>query len=290
MFNGVFTALITPFKDNQIDEQSFRSFIDFQIKEGIHGVVPVGTTGESPTLSHDEHKNAVEICIDQVSKRVPVIAGTGSNNTEEAIDLTVHAQEAGADAALVVTPYYNKPTQDGMYAHYEAISKASEIPIIIYNIPGRSVIDMTNETMIKLFKLKNIVGVKDATSNIPRVYDSKTKIGSNFNLLTGDDATTLAFMLYGGHGAISVTSNIAPKLCSSFMNNCMQKNYEEASRINDILMPLHSALFIESSPGPVKYAANKLNLCEDEVRLPLVNISEETKAIVDKALKHASLL
>ena len=290
MFNGVFTALITPFKDNQIDEQSFRSFIDFQINEGIHGVVPVGTTGESPTLSHDEHKNAVEICIDQVSKRVPVIAGTGSNNTEEAIDLTIHAQEAGADAALVVTPYYNKPTQDGMYAHYEAISKASTIPIIIYNIPGRSVIDMTNETMLKLFKLENIVGVKDATSNIPRVYDAKTKIGSNFNLLTGDDATTLAFMLYGGHGAISVTSNIAPKLCSSFMNNCMQNNYEEASRINDILMPLHSALFIESSPGPVKYAASKLNLCEDEVRLPLINISEETKAIVDKALKHASLL
>jgi len=290
MFNGVFTALITPFKDNQIDEQSFRSFIDFQIKEGIHGVVPVGTTGESPTLSHDEHKNAVEICIDQVSKRVPVIAGTGSNNTEEAIDLTIHAQEAGADAALVVTPYYNKPTQDGMYAHYEAISKASTIPIIIYNIPGRSVIDMTNETMLKLFKLENIVGVKDATSNIPRVYDAKTNIGSNFNLLTGDDATTLAFMLYGGHGAISVTSNIAPKLCSSFMNNCMQKNYEEASRINDILMPLHNALFIESSPGPVKYAASKLNLCEDEVRLPLINISDETKAIVDKALKHASLL
>ena len=290
MFNGVFTALITPFKDNQIDEQSFRSFIDFQINEGIHGVVPVGTTGESPTLSHDEHKNAVEICIDQVSKRVPVIAGTGSNNTEEAIDLTIHAQEAGADAALVVTPYYNKPTQDGMYAHYEAISKASTIPIIIYNIPGRSVIDMTNETMLKLFKLENIVGVKDATSNIPRVYDAKTKIGSNFNLLTGDDATTLAFMLYGGHGAISVTSNIAPKLCSSFMNNCMQNNYEEASRINDILMPLHSALFIESSPGPVKYAASKLKFCEDEVRLPLINISEETKAIVDKALKNASLL
>ena len=290
MFNGVFTALITPFKDNQIDEQSFRSFIDFQINEGIHGVVPVGTTGESPTLSHDEHKNAVEICIDQVSKRVPVIAGTGSNNTEEAIDLTIHAQEAGADAALVVTPYYNKPTQDGMYAHYAAISKASKIPIIIYNIPGRSVIDMNNETMLKLFKLENIVGVKDATSNIPRVYDAKTNIGSNFNLLTGDDATTLAFMLYGGHGAISVTSNIAPKLCSSFMNNCMQNNYEEASRINDILMPLHSALFIESSPGPVKYAASKLNLCEDEVRLPLINISEDTKAIVDKALKHASLL
>ncbi len=290
MFNGVFTALITPFKDNQIDEQSFRSFIDFQINEGIHGVVPVGTTGESPTLSHDEHKNAVEICIDQVSKRVPVIAGTGSNNTEEAIDLTIHAQEAGADAALVVTPYYNKPTQGGMYAHYEAISKASKIPIIIYNIPGRSVIDMNNETMLKLFKLENIVGVKDATSNIPRVYDAKTNIGSNFNLLTGDDATTLAFMLYGGHGAISVTSNIAPKLCSSFMNSCMQNNYEEASRINDILMPLHIALFIESSPGPVKYAASKLNLCEDEVRLPLINISEETKAIVDKALKHASLL
>jgi 4-hydroxy-tetrahydrodipicolinate synthase len=290
MLKGSFTALITPFKDGNIDEESFRSFIDFQIDEGIHGVVPVGTTGESPTLSHEEHKQAVEICIDQSKKRVPVIAGTGSNNTEEAIDLTRHAEQAGADAALIVTPYYNKPTQRGMYEHYESISKNSNIPIIIYNIPGRSVVNMTNETMKELFKLKNIVGVKDATADIPRVYSSRMDIGQDFNLLTGDDATCLAFMLYGGHGTISVTANIAPKLCSNFMNLCLKGNFLEAAKINDLLMPLHTALFIESSPGPVKYAANKLGLCSSEIRLPLTEISNETKKTVDQALKHASLI
>ena len=290
MLKGSFTALITPFKDGNIDEESFRSFIDFQIDEGIHGVVPVGTTGESPTLSHEEHKQAVEICIDQSKKRVPVIAGTGSNNTEEAIDLTRHAEQAGADAALIVTPYYNKPTQRGMYEHYESISKNSNIPIIIYNIPGRSVVNMTNETMKELFKLKNIVGVKDATADIPRVYSSRMDIGQDFNLLTGDDATCLAFMLYGGHGTISVTANIAPKLCSNFMNLCLKGNFLEAAKINDLLMPLHTALFIESSPGPVKYAANKLGFCSSEIRLPLTKISDETKKIVDQALKHASLI
>ena len=290
MLKGSFTALITPFKDGNIDEESFRSFIDFQIDEGIHGVVPVGTTGESPTLSHEEHKQAVEICIDQSKKRVPVIAGTGSNNTEEAIDLTRHAEQAGADAALIVTPYYNKPTQRGMYEHYESISKNSNIPIIIYNIPGRSVVNMTNETMKELFKLKNIVGVKDATADIPRVYSSRMDIGQDFNLLTGDDATCLAFMLYGGHGTISVTANIAPKLCSNFMNLCLKGNFLEAAKINDLLMPLHTALFIESSPGPVKYAANKLGLCSSEIRLPLTEISDETKKTVDQALKHASLI
>ena len=290
MLKGSFTALITPFKDGNIDEESFRSFIDFQIDEGIHGVVPVGTTGESPTLSHEEHKQAVEICIDQSKKRVPVIAGTGSNNTEEAIDLTRHAEQAGADAALIVTPYYNKPTQRGMYEHYESISKNSNIPIIIYNIPGRSVVNMTNETMKELFKLKNIVGVKDATADIPRVYSSRMDIGQDFNLLTGDDATCLAFMLYGGHGTISVTANVAPKLCSNFMNLCLKGNFLEAAKINDLLMPLHTALFIESSPGPVKYAANKLGFCSSEIRLPLTEISDETKKIVDQALKHASLI
>ncbi len=290
MLRGSFTALITPFTDGKIDEESFRSFIDFQIQGGIHGVVPVGTTGESPTLSHEEHKQAVEICVDQVDKRVPVIAGTGSNNTDEAIDLTCHAEKAGADVALVVTPYYNKPTQKGMYKHFEAIANQSNIPIIIYNIPGRSVVNMTNETMKALFKLKNIIGVKDATADIPRVYSSRISIGSDFNLLTGDDATCLAFMLYGGHGTISVTSNIAPKLCSDFMNLCLEGKFKEASKINDILMPLHTALFIESSPGPVKYAANKLGLCSSELRLPLTEISEETKIIVDQALKHASLI
>ena len=290
MLKGSFTALITPFKNGKIDEESFRSFIDFQIDEGIHGVVPVGTTGESPTLSHDEHKQAVEICIDQTKNRVPVIAGTVSNNTEEAIDLTRHAEKSGADAALIVTPYYNKPTQRGMYEHFESISKNSNIPIIIYNIPGRSVVNMTNGTMKELFKLKNIVGVKDATADIPRVYNSRIDIGEDFNLLTGDDATCLAFMLYGGHGSISVTANIAPKLCSDFMNFCLEGKFQEATRINDLLMPLHTALFIESSPGPVKYAANKLGLCSSEIRLPLTEISNETKKIVEQALKHASLI
>ena len=290
MFKGAHTALITPFKGGQIDEESFRSFIDFQISEGIHGLVPVGTTGESPTLSHEEHKLAVELCVQQADKRVPIIAETGSNNTEEAIDLTRHAESAGADAALVVTPYYNKPTQKGLYSHFEAISKSTRLPIIIYNIPGRSIVDMSTETMKSLFKIENIVGVKDATSNIPRVYESKTVIGENFNQLTGDDATTLAFMTYGGHGSISVTSNIAPKLCSQFMQLCLNKDFAEAAKINDKLMPLHHALFVESSPGPVKYAASKLGLCGEEIRLPLTLISDETKVLVDKALKHASLI
>ena len=290
MFKGAHTALITPFKGGQIDEESFRSFIDFQISEGIHGLVPVGTTGESPTLSHEEHKLAVELCVQQADKRVPIIAGTGSNNTEEAIDLTRHAESAGADAALVVTPYYNKPTQKGLYSHFEAISKSTKLPIIIYNIPGRSIVDMSTETMKSLFKIENIVGVKDATSNIPRVYESKTVIGENFNQLTGDDATTLAFMTYGGHGSISVTSNIAPKLCSQFMQLCLSKDFAEAAKINDKLMPLHHALSVESSPGPVKYAASKLGLCGEEIRLPLTLISDGTKVLVDKALKHASLI
>ena len=290
MFKGSHTALITPFKNNEIDEKSFRSLIDFQIYEGIHGLVPVGTTGESPTLSHIEHKKAVEICIDQVAGRVPIIAGTGSNNTEEAIDLTRHSEKAGASAALVVTPYYNKPSQKGLYQHFKAISDSTKLPIIIYNIPGRSVVDMTTETMRMLFSIENIIGVKDATSNIPRVYETKVKIGKEFNQLTGDDGTTLAFMVYGGHGSISVTSNIAPGLCSQFMNFCMEGNYMKAAEINDLLMPLNSALFAESSPGPVKYAASKIGLCEEELRLPLTKISKETKELVDAALKHASLI
>ena len=290
MFRGSHTALITPFDGKSIDEKSFRSLINFQISEGIHGLVPVGTTGESPTLSHEEHKLAVEICVEESAKRVPVIAGTGSNNTDEAIDLTIHAEKAGADGALVVTPYYNKPTQHGLYAHFEAISKSTTLPIIIYNIPGRSIVDMTTNTMRELYKINNIVGVKDATSNIPRVYETKTIISSEFNQLTGDDATTLAFMVYGGHGSISVTSNIAPKLCSDFMQLCLEKDFAKASIINDKLMPLHHALFTESSPAPVKYAAAKLGLCKDEIRLPLTSISDETKKLVDKAMKHASLI
>ena len=290
MFKGVFTALLTPFKNGELDEVSFRSFIDFQIESGIHGLVPVGTTGESPTVSHDEHKLAVEICIDQANKKVPIIAGTGSNNTAEAIELTNHACEKGADAALVVTPYYNKPNQDGLYAHYKAIAENSDIPIVIYNIPGRSIVDMSLETMNKLFQIKNIIGVKDATSDISRVFKYKSIIGDSFNQLSGEDSTTLAYMTYGGHGSISVTSNIAPKLCSDFMNLCLAGKFDEASKINDKLMKLHECLFLEPSPGPVKYAAEKLGLMSSELRLPLVEISKNTKDRVDEAMKFASLI
>ena len=290
MFKGVFTALLTPFKNGALDEVSFRSFIDFQIESGIHGLVPVGTTGESPTVSHDEHKLAVEICIDQANKKVPVIAGTGSNNTAEAIELTNHASKKGADAALVVTPYYNKPNQEGLYAHYKAIAENSDIPIVIYNIPGRSIVDMNLETMNKLFQIKNIIGVKDATSDISRVFKYKSIIGDSFNQLSGEDATTLAYMTYGGHGSISVTSNIAPKLCSDFMNLCLANKFDEASKINDKLMRLHECLFLEPSPGPVKYAAEKLGLMSSELRLPLVEISKNTKDRVDEAMKFASLI
>mgnify|MGYP006076866243 CR=1 FL=1 len=290
MFKGSFTALITPFKDGQFDEESFRSLIDFQISSGIHGLVPTGTTGESPTLSHEEHIKIVEVCIEQANKKVPIIAGTGSNSTEEALYLTKHAEKAGADAALVVTPYYNKPSQEGLLQHFTKIANSVNIPIIIYNIPSRSVVDMSNETMAKLFEIENIVGVKDATADVPRVYFTKTDIGENYNMLSGDDSTTLAFMLYGGHGSISVTSNIAPKLCSDFQNLCLEKRFDEATSINDLLMPLHRALFLESSPGPVKYAAKKLGLCSEEVRLPVTTITNTTKKIIDDALRHALLI
>lgn len=290
MFKGSFTALITPFKDGKFDEASFRSLIDFQLKSGTHGLVPTGTTGESPTLSHEEHIRIVEVCIEQANKKAPVIAGTGSNSTEEAIYLTKHAEKAGADAALVVTPYYNKPSQEGLLQHYTKIANSVDIPIVIYNIPGRSIVDMSNETMSKLFEVKNIVGVKDATGDIPRVYFTRSEVGNEYNILSGDDSTTLAFMTYGGHGAISVTSNIAPKLCSDFHSLCMDKNFYEASLINDKLMPLHRALFLESSPGPVKYAASKLDLCSEEVRLPVTKINNDTKKIIDNALRHASLI
>tara|TARA_B110000091_G_C13740413_1_gene443080 strand:- start:242 stop:1117 length:876 start_codon:yes stop_codon:yes gene_type:complete len=290
MFKGSFTALITPFKDGKFDETSFRSLIDFQLKSGTHGLVPTGTTGESPTLSHEEHIRIVEVCIEQANKKAPVIAGTGSNSTEEAIYLTKHAEKAGADAALVVTPYYNKPSQEGLLQHFTKIANSVDIPIVIYNIPGRSIVDMSNETMSKLFEVKNIVGVKDATGDIPRVYFTRSEVGNEYNILSGDDSTTLAFMTYGGHGAISVTSNIAPKLCSDFHSLCMDKNFYEASLINDKLMPLHRALFLESSPGPVKYAASKLDLCSEEVRLPVTKINNDTKKIIDNALRHASLI
>ena len=289
MFKGSFTALITPFRNGTVDEDAFRRLVEWQITQGTHGLVPVGTTGESPTLNHDEHRRVVELCIETVDGRVPVIAGTGSNSTAEAVDLTKHAKSAGADGVLVVTPYYNKPTQAGLYAHYKAINDAADIPVIIYNIPGRSVIDMSVETMARLFELPNISGVKDATADLARASQQRLAMGPEFNMLTGEDGSALGFMAHGGHGAISVTANIAPKLCSDFQNACLAGDFGRALEIQDRLMPVHDAMFIESNPGPVKYAAWRLGLCEADTRLPLAPISEAARKAVDAALEGAGL-
>jgi 4-hydroxy-tetrahydrodipicolinate synthase len=290
MFTGSFTALITPFRNGDLDEPAFRRLVEWQIGEGTHGLVPVGTTGESPTLSHVEHKRIVELTVEVVNKRVPVIAGAGSNATSEAIDFTRHAAKVGASAVLVVTPYYNKPTQEGLYRHYKAISDSVDIPIVIYNIPGRSVVDMTVETMARCFALKNVVGVKDATANLARASQQRAAMGPQFNMLSGEDATALGFMAHGGHGCISVTSNVAPRLCADFQNACLKGDYKTALTLQDRLMPLHDALFCEANPGPVKYAASRLGLCEAETRLPLVAISEASKKIVDGALASVGLI
>jgi 4-hydroxy-tetrahydrodipicolinate synthase len=287
MFRGSYTALITPFDNGALDEDSFRKFVEFQIAEGSHGLVPVGTTGESPTLSHDEHQRAVEICIRQARGRVPVIAGSGSNSTAEAIELSKFAEAAGADGVLVVTPYYNKPGQEGLYLHYKAINDAIGIPIIIYNIPGRSVIDMNVATMARLFKLPNIAGVKDATANMARVSQQRQAMGPDFCQLSGEDATALGFMAHGGHGCISVTSNVAPALCAQFQTACLEGDYLKALELQDRLMPLHDALFVESNPGPVKYAASLLGICRPDVRLPLSPVAEATKERVREALHKA---
>lgn len=289
-FKGSYTALITPFKNGGIDEAAFQKFVDWQIDQGTHGLVPVGTTGESPTLSHEEHKRVVELCIEAANGRVPVIAGAGSNSTAEAIDFANHAKAAGADGILVVTPYYNKPTQEGLYLHYKAINDAVDIPIIIYNIPSRSVIDMSVETMARLFKLKNVVGVKDATADLARATQQRVAMGAEFNQLTGEDASALGFMAHGGDGAISVTANIAPAHCSEFQNACLEGNFSRALEIQDRLMPLHDAMFVESNPGPVKYAAERLGLCSAKTRLPLAPIADTTKKIVDEALVSAGIL
>ncbi len=288
-FQGSITALITPFKDGKIDEKAFQSHVDWQINQGTHGLVPVGTTGESPTLTHDEHKRVVELCIEASAGRVPVIAGAGSNSTVEAIALTRHAKEAGADGALVVTPYYNKPTQEGLYLHFKAINDAADIPILIYNIPGRSVVDMSVETMTRLAKLANIVGVKDATANMARVSQQRAAMGPDFVQLSGEDATALGFMAHGGQGCISVTANVAPALCSEFQLACLGGNFKRALDLQDRLMPLHDALFVESNPGPVKYAAEKLGLCSSETRLPLAPMTDASKAKVDAALRQVGL-
>ena len=293
MFKGSNVALVTPFKNNKLDVDNYIELIHFHIKNGTNGLVPAGTTGESPTLSHEEHEKVIELCINEAKGKIPVIAGTGSNSTEEAISLTKHAEKAGADAALVVTPYYNKPTQEGLYQHYKAINDTCGIPVIIYNIPSRSVIDMTVDTMAKLFELKNIVGVKDATGILDRVNQQKKKMGNDFIQLTGEDANVLEFNKRGGIGCISVTANIAPKLCSDFQKFSLSKNnneIKEAERINDLLQPVHKSLFIESNPSPVKYAAKLLNLCSDEVRLPLVKVTTSTKESIKNALVSAKLI
>ncbi|HUU24408.1 MAG TPA: 4-hydroxy-tetrahydrodipicolinate synthase [Methyloceanibacter sp.] len=288
-FHGSITALITPFRDGSLDEAAFRKFVEWQIDQGTHGLVPCGTTGESPTLNHDEHRRVIELCIEAAGGRVPVIAGTGSNSTAEAVALTQHAKTAGADGVLLVTPYYNKPTQEGLYLHYKAVNDAADIPIVIYNIPGRSVVDMSVETMTRLFKLKNIVGVKDATANMARVSQQRAAMGHEFIQLSGEDATALGFMAHGGIGCISVTANVAPALCSEFQLACLGGNFKRALEIQERLMPLHDALFVESNPGPVKYAAEKIGLCLGETRLPLAPIGAAARKRVDDAIAAVGL-
>ena len=290
MFFGSIPALITPFKNDEVDYSSFHELIEWSLKEGSHGFVPCGTTGESPTLSHEEHKKIIEECIRVVDKRVPVIAGTGSNNTKEALEFTTHAENSGADGALIVTPYYNKPTQEGLYIHYEKIANSTKLPIIIYNIPGRSIVDMSIETMFELSKIKNIAGVKDATNDLFRPLLTRTKIKKDFCYLSGEDGTVLPYLSQGGNGCISVTANVAPKLCSNLHNYWKEKNIDKALETNLKLAKLHHALFIESSPGPVKYAAELLNICSGQTRFPLAPIKETTKLMVRECLKELELI
>ncbi len=290
-FRGSFPALITPMKNGKVDEQAFRKFVNWQIEQGSHGMVPVGTTGESPTLTPGEHKAVIEICIEEVRGRVPVIAGTGSNSTAEAIEYTIHAKEAGADAALIVVPYYNKPTQDGIYAHFKAIADAVDIPVFVYNVPGRTVANISCETLARLAAdCKNIVGTKDASADLTRPSRQRLMSGKDFIQLSGEDGTALGFNAHGGTGCISVTANVAPRLCSELQEATLKGDYAAALKLQDRLMPLHHAMFVESSPGPVKYAASLLGLCEAEARLPLVPVVESTRKSVHEAMMHAGLL
>ena len=294
MFKGSIVALITPFRNNKLDEDCYISLIHYHLKNGTSGLVPAGTTGESPTLNHKEHERVIELCVKESKGRIPVIAGTGSNSTDEAISLTKYAEKIGADAALIVTPYYNKPTQEGLYQHFKAINDNCSIPIIIYNIPPRSVVDMNVDTMARLFELKNIIGVKDATGDLNRVNQQKKKMCPDFIQLSGEDETALEFNMRGGVGCISVTANVAAKICSEFQEASLSKNNSnliaKAKQINEKLTPLHKSLFIESSPSPIKYAASLLKLCSDEVRLPLVKVTEETKRTIRSAMTHANLI
>ena len=293
MFKGSNVALVTPFKNDKLDDETYIKLIHFHIENGTNGLVPAGTTGESPTLSHNEHERVIDLCVKESNGKLPVFAGTGSNSTEEAISLTTHAEKMGADGALIVTPYYNKPTQEGLYQHYKAINDKCGIPILIYNIPGRSVIDMSVETMARLFELKNIIGVKDATGDLTRVDKTLEKLGKDFIQLTGNDDNALEFNRRGGVGAISVTANIAPKLCSEFQKYSVKdddNSRKESEKLDKILQPIHHAMFVESNPSPVKYAAKLLKLCDDDVRLPLVKVTDKTKEIVKKALESSKLI
>jgi 4-hydroxy-tetrahydrodipicolinate synthase len=290
MFKGSLVALITPFKDGAVDENAFRKLVDWQIDEGTHGLVPVGTTGESPTLSHEEHKRVVELCVEQTKGRVPVIAGCGSNSTSEAVDFTKHAKSAGADGALHVTPYYNKPTQEGLFQHFKAINDAVDLPVLIYNIPGRSIVDMSVETMTRLSALPNIVGVKDATADLVRPIQQRMAMGEDFTQLSGEDASIVPYLAHAGHGCISVTANVAPKALSELHEAWQARDLDTVFTINQRLQPLHDALFCETSPGPVKYAAQLLGLCDGSTRLPICEIAEESKRRVEVAMRDAGLL
>ncbi|MQX36675.1 4-hydroxy-tetrahydrodipicolinate synthase [Roseospira navarrensis] len=291
MFQGSMAALVTPFTaSGAVDERAYQDFVDWQISEGTEGVIPVGTTGESPTLTHDEHKRVVELCVEAAGKRVPVIAGTGSNSTHEAIDFSRHAKAAGADAALVVTPYYNKPTQEGLYQHFKAIHDAVDLPIVIYNIPGRCVVDMTVQTMARLAELPNIVGVKDATNDLARPLATRLAIGKDFSMLSGEDATVAAFLAQGGHGCISVTANVAPALCAQLHKAWRDGDMATFTDVRDRLMPLHAALFVETSPGPVKVGVSLLGKCSPATRLPMVPVAESSRVVVEAAMKQAGLL
>ncbi|MFA5955896.1 4-hydroxy-tetrahydrodipicolinate synthase [Hyphomicrobium sp.] len=290
MFRGSITALVTPFRNGKVDEAAFTRFIEWQISEGTHGIVPVGTTGESPTLDYEEHTRVIELAVATSKKRIPVIAGTGSNSTDEAVELSQYAEKVGADAVLIVTPYYNKPNQEGLYQHFKAINDAINIPIIIYNIPGRSVVDMSVATMARCYELKNIVGVKDATANLARPAQTRVALGPEFCQLSGEDATALGFMAHGGAGCISVASNVAPRLCSELQNACMAGDFKKALAIQDRLMPLYEVLFIETNPAPVKYAVSRLGFGTADMRLPMVPLTEASRRAIDKVLSDLDLV
>jgi 4-hydroxy-tetrahydrodipicolinate synthase len=290
MFKGSITALITPFRNGKVDEGTFTRFIEWQIAEGTSGLVPVGTTGESPTLDHDEHKRVIELSVKAAKKRVPVIAGTGSNSTDEAVELSRFAEKAGVDAVLVVTPYYNKPTQEGLYQHFKAVNDAIGVPIVIYNIPGRSIVDMSVQTMARCYELKNVVGVKDATANLARPSLTRVALGPDFCQLSGEDATALGFMAHGGAGCISVASNVAPRLCAEFQKACLDGDFKKALEIQDRLTPLHEVLFMEPNPAPVKYAVARLGFGTGEMRLPMVAVSDATRKAVDRVLSQLGLI